>query len=180
MKNVRLPNGLTIAALNTTEPDVLYHEIFAMQSYQQHGITIADGSCIFDIDANIGLYSLFLTQPYRNLRLFAFEPIPALFSILQQNAQLLFPTTNAQLQNVALSDHPGTAQFTFNPSLGMAASMYPAIISQSAQKQAMVYNIRNRYLAEGLTVALSEKPRPGQPSKFDKAAQAHLTALACS
>lgn len=45
---------------------------------------------------------------------------------------------------------------------------------------AMVYNIRNRYLAEGLTVALSEKPRPGQPSKFDKAAQAHLTALACS
>ncbi len=45
---------------------------------------------------------------------------------------------------------------------------------------AMVYNIRNRYLAEGLTVALSEKPRPGQPSKFDKATQAHLTALACS
>ena len=45
---------------------------------------------------------------------------------------------------------------------------------------AMVYNIRNRYMAEGLTVALSEKPRPGQPSKFDKAAQAHLTALACS
>lgn len=45
---------------------------------------------------------------------------------------------------------------------------------------AMIYNIRNRYLAEGLAVALSEKPRPGQPSKFDKAAQAHLTALACS
>ena len=45
---------------------------------------------------------------------------------------------------------------------------------------AMAYNIRNRYLAEGLTAALSEKPRPGQPSKFDKAAQAHLTAIACS
>lgn len=45
---------------------------------------------------------------------------------------------------------------------------------------AMVYNIRNRYLAEGLTVALSEKPRSGQPSKFDKAIQAHLTAIACS
>ena len=45
---------------------------------------------------------------------------------------------------------------------------------------AMVYNIRNRYVSEGLTIALSEKPRPGQPSKFDKATQAHLTALACS
>lgn len=45
---------------------------------------------------------------------------------------------------------------------------------------AMVYNIRNRYQAQGLKEALSEKPRPGQPSKFDKATQAHLTALACS
>ncbi len=45
---------------------------------------------------------------------------------------------------------------------------------------AMVYNIRNRYVVEGLDVTLSEKPRPGQPSKFDKAAQAHLTAIACS
>lgn len=45
---------------------------------------------------------------------------------------------------------------------------------------AMIYNIRNRYLDEGLTVALSEKPRSGQPSKSNKAAQAHLTALACS
>ncbi|QMW03452.1 helix-turn-helix domain-containing protein [Spirosoma foliorum] len=46
--------------------------------------------------------------------------------------------------------------------------------------EATVYNLRKRYLAEGLRSALSEKPRPGQPSKFDKAAQAHLTALACS
>lgn len=44
----------------------------------------------------------------------------------------------------------------------------------------MVYNIRNRYVAKGLTIALSEKPRPGQPSKFDKATQAYLTALAYS
>ncbi|GAB3219675.1 helix-turn-helix domain-containing protein [Spirosoma arcticum] len=57
----------------------------------------------------------------------------------------------------------------------------PATVAQLVGvSPAMAYNIRNRYLAEGLTVALSEKPRPGQPSKFDKAAQAHLTALACS
>ena len=56
----------------------------------------------------------------------------------------------------------------------------PAVAQLVSVSSAMVYNIRNRYLAEGLTAALSEKPRPGQPSKFDKAAQAHLTALACS
>lgn len=57
----------------------------------------------------------------------------------------------------------------------------PSAVAQLASvSPAMVYNIRNRYTAEGLAVALSEKPRPGQPSKFDKAAQAHLTAIACS
>jgi len=57
----------------------------------------------------------------------------------------------------------------------------PSAVAQLVSvSPAMVYNIRNRYVAEGLAVALREKPRPGQPSKFDKAAQAHLTALACS
>ncbi|GAB3713160.1 hypothetical protein GCM10027592_52170 [Spirosoma flavus] len=139
MKQVRLPNGLLISALSSTETDVLYHEIFAMQSYQQHGIEIADGSCIFDIGANIGLYSLFLTQAHQNLRLFAFEPIPALFRILQQNAKTHFSETNTQLLNIGLSNRAGTAQFTFNPSLSMTASMYPDVIAQSAQKQQGAY-----------------------------------------
>lgn len=57
----------------------------------------------------------------------------------------------------------------------------PSVVAQLVGvSPAMIYNIRNRYLAEGLTVALSEKPRPGQPSKFDKAAQAHSTAIVCS
>lgn len=54
------------------------------------------------------------------------------------------------------------------------------VATQVPISEATVYNLRKRYLAEGLTRALNEKPRPGQPSKFDKAAQAHLTALACS
>ena len=139
MKQVCLPNGLLVNALNNAEADVLYHEIFTMQSYQQHGIEIADGNCVFDVGANIGLYSLFLTQSYKNLRLFAFEPIPSLFAILQQNAKALFPAENAHLLNIGLSDRAGTAQFTFNPSLSMTASMYPDVIAQSAQKQPSVY-----------------------------------------
>lgn len=139
MKLVRLPNGLVVNALNGSEVDVLYHEIFAMQSYQQNGIEIADGNCIFDIGANIGLYSVFLTQSYQNLQLFAFEPIPSLFAVLQQNAKTLFPERNAQLLNIGLSNQSGTAEFTFNPSLSMTASMYPDVIAQSSQKQLSVY-----------------------------------------
>lgn len=46
---------------------------------------------------------------------------------------------------------------------------------------ATVYNITARYNEGGqLAAALQEKPRSGQPTKFSRAAQAQLTALACS
>jgi putative transposase len=58
----------------------------------------------------------------------------------------------------------------------------PATVAwESGVSLATVYNSANRYKqAAKLQEALKEKPRPGQPSKFDKAAEAHLTALACS
>jgi len=65
--------------------------------------------------------------------------------------------------------------------LGLDQMLPLATISQQAQvSEASVYNIWTRYEQEGLASALREKPRPGQPSKFDKALQAQLTALACS
>jgi transposase len=58
----------------------------------------------------------------------------------------------------------------------------PASVAQQAGVSlATVYNVANRYKqTEKLQDALEEKPRSGQPSKFDKAAEARLTALACS
>jgi transposase len=43
-----------------------------------------------------------------------------------------------------------------------------------------VYNVRRRYLTEGLPGALYEKPRPGQPVKLDLRQEAAITVLACS
>jgi putative transposase len=54
------------------------------------------------------------------------------------------------------------------------------VVQQVRVSRATVYNIARRYEQEGITAALTERPRPGQPSKFDKALQAQLTALACS
>mgnify|MGYP001145370293 CR=1 FL=1 len=41
------------------------------------GLTVEDGDCIFDVGANIGLYSVLLLRAYRRLRIFAFEPVPS-------------------------------------------------------------------------------------------------------
>lgn len=43
-----------------------------------------------------------------------------------------------------------------------------------------VYTTRHHYLAAGLTAALTEKARPGQPPKLDLRQQAEIMALACS
>jgi transposase len=44
----------------------------------------------------------------------------------------------------------------------------------------LVYNVRRRYLAEGLSGALYEKPRSGQPVKLNLRQEAAITVLACS
>ncbi len=55
------------------------------------------------------------------------------------------------------------------------------VAQQAGVSLATVYNITGRYNeSRQLVDALEEKPRSGQPTKFSKAAQAQLTALACS
>jgi putative transposase len=43
-----------------------------------------------------------------------------------------------------------------------------------------VFNVKRRYLAEGLDSALQDKPRSGKPPRILGAARAKITALACS
>jgi transposase len=45
---------------------------------------------------------------------------------------------------------------------------------------ATVYNIKRRYLAEGLEAALADKARCGRPPQIDGTARAKITALACA
>ena len=43
-----------------------------------------------------------------------------------------------------------------------------------------VYQVRRRYVEQGLATAFGEAPRSGGPRRFDGAARAALTALACT
>ncbi len=45
---------------------------------------------------------------------------------------------------------------------------------------ATVFNIKRRYLADGLDAALTDQPRAGRPAQIDGVARAQVTALACS
>ena len=86
LETYQLPNGMGIVQLNEHETDFFYQQIFADQTNFRHGITLKKGDCVFDVGANIGLFTLFAQQVCPNVKVFAFEPIPEIFKALEINA----------------------------------------------------------------------------------------------
>ena len=84
-EEVELPDGLRVRVANRQEASVLYHEIYETGGHLGHGIELSDGETVFDVGANAGLFTLYLCDRWRNLRVHAFEPVPAVFSLLASN-----------------------------------------------------------------------------------------------
>jgi FkbM family methyltransferase len=122
MLRVRLPNNLEIVCQTRVEANYFYHDIFEKRVYLKHGLALRDGDTVFDVGANIGLFTLFVHQQCKNPIVYAFEPAPPLFKILQLNAALY--GTGAKLFNYGLSDTSKEAQFTFYPSSSGMSSFY--------------------------------------------------------
>jgi transposase len=58
---------------------------------------------------------------------------------------------------------------------------HPDEVAEALQVSgATVFNIKRRYLEEGLQAALVDKPRSGKPPTIDGQMRARITALACS
>lgn len=87
-QHYELPNGMLLFHKNKNETDFLYTEIFGEQSYLKHGISVQKGDTIVDIGANIGLFSLMVSQISSDVRIYAFEPIPSVCDILKLNMEL--------------------------------------------------------------------------------------------
>lgn len=65
--------------------------------------------------------------------------------------------------------------------LAMGTGKTAAAVQAEADISAnQYYRLKRRYLAGGLTEALEERPRSGQPTKITAALEAKITSLACS
>ena len=117
-----LPNGMAVSHLNKHETDYLYDEIFKREAYLRHGITLKDGDCVFDVGANIGLFTLFANQICRQPKIYAFEPNPSACEILTANASLYAP--NARIFPCGLSNKSKTATLTFFPGFSLFSGFY--------------------------------------------------------
>jgi len=109
----RLPNGLLIAYQNRNEADDLYNEIFKDRIYLKHGIKLPQGACVVDAGANIGLFTMFVTQHCPDARVYAFEPVKPVYEKLAINATLCGTAT--KIFNYGLSNLEKTETFAYYP-----------------------------------------------------------------
>lgn len=117
-KRITFPNGLELYySTSKDEIEYIYREIFIEQQYLRHGIVINQGDCIFDVGANIGFFSLFAKKLQPNLKIYAFEPIPINFAILEKNMRL-HSVENVFLFNYGLSSENNPEKiFIFYPKM---------------------------------------------------------------
>ncbi|WP_460208152.1 FkbM family methyltransferase [Scytonema sp. NUACC21] len=120
------PNGLEYYYISSPEEtQYIFSEIFTEQQYIGHSIVINEGDCIFDIGANIGLFSLYVNSLQENVKIYAFEPIPETFAVLEDNKHL-HSLDNMLIFNYGLSSENNSEKvFTFYPNMAGSSTTKP-------------------------------------------------------
>ena len=134
LRRVRLPDAVDIWAPNAIEAAVVFREIVTERTYERHGVTIPPGGVVFDVGANVGLFTVHLARAVADVRIHAFEPIPALFEALQRNIAEHAPAAVAH--HVALGAAAGEAAFHVDPGMTITASMRPEAMEAAANHEA--------------------------------------------
>ncbi|WP_292760022.1 non-ribosomal peptide synthetase [Nostoc sp. NOS(2021)] len=118
----KLPNGMMVAHLNKNETEFVYKELWEEQTYLKNGVTINEGDCIFDVGANIGLFTLFVGQICKEVSIYAFEPIPPVFDLLRINSENY--GLNVKLFNLGLSSETKSDTFTYYPQISVISGRF--------------------------------------------------------
>ncbi|MBD2092465.1 FkbM family methyltransferase [Microcoleus sp. FACHB-1515] len=139
LKETVLPNGMTAFCLRKEEVPLVYQQV---QEYLKNGIELNQGDTVFDVGANIGLFSLYLYQKLHfDLNIYAFEPIPVLYEVLKQNAERL-DTEQLKVFPFGLSQERKSVMFGYHPNASPLSTAYPedSIRERDKLKQAVLSN----------------------------------------
>lgn len=138
MRQLVLPDGLTVFSLSAEETRFVHREVFTDRCYLRHGIELRDGDCIFDVGANIGLATLFFHRERRNVRIYAFEPSPVTCDCLRANVDL--HGVDAHVFECGLSSKAGSAEFTFYPSNSVMSGFHANLEADRATTKTYMVN----------------------------------------
>ena len=118
MKKTKLRDGTPIYCLLSTEAKVLDHHV---EGYFTHGISLSPGATVFDVGANVGVFGVRTLQLVTDARIFAFEPVPAIYACLEANAAQLNQNGRERSRGpfytyrAGISDRAGELSFTYYP-----------------------------------------------------------------
>lgn len=138
---VRLPNKMKIFCLRKDEVKLIYKEV---QTYVKNGIEVYEGDIVFDVGANIGLFTRWVYQRCnKNIKVYAFEPIPEIFDVLKANVQR-FDAEKLMAFPYGLSQEAKTTTFAYYPNSTLASGLYPGLSKAELNelKQLILANLK--------------------------------------
>jgi FkbM family methyltransferase len=121
MNKTRLSDGTELYCLRKPEAKMLDHHV---EGYLQHGIDIKDGDVVFDIGANVGVFSIRAIQKGPKVKAYSFEPIPDIHAVLAKNAAE-FSEGRIKALPYGVSDVNTTATFTYFPNTPALSTLHP-------------------------------------------------------
>lgn len=117
-----LPNGMKVFHKNNSETDLIYFEIFEDHTYLKHGIEVKAGDVIFDIGANIGMFSLYMALNFQDVKLYAFEPLTPVYAMLEANSRLY--KADIKTFNFGISNVDQEVEFMYYPNNTVLSGRY--------------------------------------------------------
>src|SRR5260370_12067923 len=140
----RLANNMAVVQQNKHETDFFYQQIFVDQTNFKHGIALRDGACVFDVGANIGFFTMFVQQIWQNLRVYAFEPVPAIFETLKINTALYGNRqgNGARLFQCGLAEASKEVEFTFYPNSTSQSGRYGDEVDEREVLRSIIANVK--------------------------------------
>jgi len=135
----RLADGTKVFCRNREEARLVYREV---KGYVSRGIGLEKGAVVFDVGANIGLFTIWVGRLLEgDVKVYAFEPVPETFELLRANAQRSAPA-QAKLFRFGLGRTSGAAAFSYYPNVPAVSRSYPGVTESELR------GLKSRFFAE--------------------------------
>jgi len=154
-KQIELPGGGRAFYRSSVDLELLLREFATNEhAYLRHGVELRNGACVFDVGANIGFFLLSLRRVMSCGSIYAFEPVPQIFELLERNAASLHPF-DVKLFPCGLAAKSGDATFSYFPRTSVLSTMRPDQSPEFARngRRYVLEAIRGRHRALAALVA---------------------------
>lgn len=133
-----LRNGLKIKVRTNSTDVQAFTNVWILEEYRRQLSLVNESDVVIDIGAHIGLFSLYVSQFYKNGSIFCFEPIKENYDLLSYNISLN-KRKNVKAFQKAVADKSGVVKVFLSPdaaahSLFLKGSSYQEVESISLKE----------------------------------------------